>query len=283
MAIARPRDRVTGRELAGIRGEMGVDAEDLAVTLGISASKLRTLEGSSDPIPFGASKRLRWLHDDWQRAQALEASGLPACDWASEWLQAHVGLTEVDAITESLKASEVHTSGCELCRARVQYLDDRFPPQRPFPGGGMAGFLGTLGSFFLVLPRWCRPAVAGAAILLVLTLPRVLFALISGPDRLAALGAGLQAAMAALLGGAVGGFAYSFVGAPIRRIGRLGDYLAGVVCVAAYLGALAVIAEPAFGEAILDFTDPISWIVFGFCSVLFGLLVGHWWFKDFDR
>jgi Mn2+/Fe2+ NRAMP family transporter len=71
--------------------------------------------------------------------------------------------------------------------------------------------------------------------------------------------------------GAVGGLTYSLTRPTLERLGWPGDYLAGIVCVAAYFGAIAAVA-PLFGEPIID--DLPGLVIFAFCAVLFGILVG---------
>jgi hypothetical protein len=125
------------------------------------------------------------------------------------------------------------------------------------------------------MPAWLRPAVAGALVVLVLTAGRVLLALPTFIHRREALSDALKLAVAAPALGAVAGLAYSFVGRPLRRVPAIGPYLAGLVTVGAYLGAMAGLAI-AWGEE----ADEAFWVAFGVCAVIFGLVLGHQLFRE---
>ena len=125
------------------------------------------------------------------------------------------------------------------------------------------------------IPAWLRPAVVGALAVSVLTASRVLLALpglVRQPhmDRDA-----LWLAVAAPLLGATAGLAYSLLGKPVSQLPRVGPYLAGIVTIGAYLGAMATLAVAA-GEK----TDDAFWAAFGICTVIFGLVFGHHFFRD---
>jgi hypothetical protein len=71
---------------------------------------------------------------------------------------------------------------------------------------------------------------------------------------------------------------YAGVRGPLRRLGRVGAYLTGMLCVWTYLGALAAVAPIAFGEPMIE--DGASVVIFLIAGAFFGLLVGHWWLRD---
>jgi hypothetical protein len=72
---------------------------------------------------------------------------------------------------------------------------------------------------------------------------------------------------------------YAFVGKPARRVPVVGPYLAGIIAVAGYmgcvLGPIAAVGGGDPGEG--DLAASLG--SFAFVSVLFGLLVGHKWFR----
>jgi hypothetical protein len=69
----------------------------------------------------------------------------------------------------------------------------------------------------------------------------------------------LEAAMMwAGLAGAISGFVYGVVGAPLRRRGRVGAYLAGILTAAGYAAALLLIVLPKLGEPAYDST--VNWL-----------------------
>ena len=86
----------------------------------------------------------------------------------------------------------------------------------------------------------------------------------------------------AAAGGAAGGLAYVLLGRPLRLVPRIGRYLAGIVTVAVYLGAILLMIEyidPANGLSLRDRDGLYSYIV---CTILFGIAVGHFWFGNLD-
>ena len=131
------------------------------------------------------------------------------------------------------------------------------------------------------VPAWLRPAAYGAGILaaivsfrLVLALPSILASPMSAIEPLLAI-------LAAAAAGASGGFAYTLVRPALRKLGRIGNYLTGIVCVGAYLSALMLVAPVAFGEQFIE--GPEGWVAVGITTLLFGLVVGHAWFSPATR
>ena len=126
-------------------------------------------------------------------------------------------------------------------------------------------------------PSWLRPALIGALLLFAIVAVRMVFALprlLSHPAEITPLLLALGAASAA---GAAGGLAYSLLGAPLRGLRVVGPYLAGVVTVIAYMGALALAAPYAFGEPLIEHRSDVG--PFLVISILFGLVMGHSWFR----
>jgi len=118
----------------------------------------------------------------------------------------------------------------------------------------------------------------GALVLGAIVSVRILFALpvlFSSPG---VLGGALLAVGAAAGAGAFGGIAFSLTRPVLRKLGRPGDYLTGIVCVFAYMGALAVAAPNAFGEPLIH--DSSEWVIFSIVSLFFGLVIGHSWFRQ---
>jgi drug/metabolite transporter (DMT)-like permease len=90
----------------------------------------------------------------------------------------------------------------------------------------------------------------------------------------------LRALAAAALGGAAWGVAYSLTRPTLRKLGTLGAYLTGVVCVIAYGGSLVAVAPIAFGETLIE--DRVGLFAFLVMAVLFGLIIGHQLFRDVE-
>ena len=140
--------------------------------------------------------------------------------------------------------------------------------------------LKTLILFAQRLPPWLRPAYFGAVALFFIVGVRMLFAipLIVRQHKLGEFALGLAAATAA---GAVGGFGYTFLGAPARRIPYVGPYVAGLVTIGAYMLALLV-AAPFISKDEPLVSDKSDAIVFACVTVFFGLLAGYFWFRKLD-
>ena len=128
------------------------------------------------------------------------------------------------------------------------------------------------------IPRLLRPALLGAALLFAIVSIRMVFAiprLMQHPVELRSL---LLALGAASSTGAVGGLAYSLVGAPLRSVRGIGPYLTGIVTVSAYMGALVIAAPYAFGETLIERRSDL--IVFVVVMAFFGMVMGHSWFRE---
>jgi len=138
---------------------------------------------------------------------------------------------------------------------------------------------------FLRLPEWVRPAVAGGALVLLVLLPRVLLglpALLVGRESVGALVRTLFAGAAA---GIAGGLVHGLSRPQLRRLGRRGDYLSGVVILYGYLGAL-LLASPFLFERSSIPSDLQGALLFLVLATGLGLVAGHVWFggpNDLDR
>ena len=135
--------------------------------------------------------------------------------------------------------------------------------------------------FLFALPEWLRPPAIGAAILFGIVGVRIVFALPFGIVKSAAdVNAGLVALFGATAAGAVGGFAYSFIGRPLRRVPVVGRYLAGIVCVGAYLAPLLLWGDKLFGgKPEFDFHDTSDVVICLVITVFFGVVMGQSWFR----
>ncbi|MDQ2932441.1 MAG: hypothetical protein M3Y05_16695 [Gemmatimonadota bacterium] len=131
------------------------------------------------------------------------------------------------------------------------------------------------------LPAWLQPPAVGAVILFAIVAFRVLLVL---PGIILHGGRGLGASLAVLAvatgAGAAGGLAYSFIGRPLWRIPVVGRYLAGMVCVAAYLTPLLLLfGNEAGKEKVFDFHVTSVIVLWLSMVALFGIVIGQSWFK----
>jgi len=87
--------------------------------------------------------------------------------------------------------------------------------------------------------------------------------------------------LAAVTGaGFLGGAAYVILGRPARRFPVIGPYLAGIITIAAYMGAL-LLASPFISEEPLV-KQRSDLVIFAIVTVFFGLIAGHSWFREKD-
>ena len=252
---------------------LGETDDQLAGTLGVTPDIVRAWATGRARIPLREAKYVVFLVAAKERAVALETSGLADC----AWIRAHDTPPATDDLKELDKHGNAilrHMETCPTCLAREQWATERFGPMPAPPAGGLL----RLFEWVERVPPIARPAAVGAALLAALVLLRVLFALprlINAPRELAGAGFAVIAAAAA---GAIGGFAYSLTRPALKRLGRPGDYLTGIICVFAYAGSLALAAPFAFGEAIVE--DRAGWVIMAIVSIIFGLVIGHTWFRS---
>jgi len=260
-------------ELAKARELFEHNDEVLAGNLDVKPETLRAWVEKHAPIPPRFGPRIAWIVAAAEREAALRSSGLAECEWLAA-KDAEPYPRDADALLRHLQLMERHELECPVCGARKQFVDERFGPLPPMPP------LGWMRVFALVdrIPSWARPPVFGAAVLALMTSVRVLFMLprlYASPGKM---GEALIAVVAAAGAGALGGLAYSLTRPSFKRLGRPGDYLTGIVCVLAYMGAIVAVAPIAFGKPMVEGRSDV--MVFVAVSVLFGLVIGHTWFKS---
>ncbi len=251
-------------DVRAARERLGLTPEALAAELSVTEGEVRAWEGGTIRVP---AQMRRWM--EWYVARAewdahMEASGLPACGWVADARDRVLHATGSSQIALA-KELVAHMEACTTCQARNAWARENLPPPPDPPATGAARLIALIGR----LPGWARPATFGAVALFLMTAVRILFpAVFRSPLRvLEALGVAFLAAAA----GAVGGFAYSLTRPSLARLGTPGDYLSGIVATAAYVGAVAAVAA-LLGEPII--TDLPGTVIFAFCSVLFGVVVG---------
>ena len=119
----------------------------------------------------------------------------------------------------------------------------------------------------------------GAAFLFCVMCFRVLWLLPAVLTRPAVRQEALLSLAAGTVAGAAGGLGYSLLGAPLRRVPRIGRDLAGVVTIGSYVGAIAVAAS--FTDApMLVPDDRGTWAVAGLVVLFFGIVVGRMWLDE---
>jgi hypothetical protein len=101
-------------------------------------------------------------------------------------------------------------------------------------------------------------------------------AILKHPEQFGEFALGLLGAAGA---GAIGGFGYSLLGAPARRIPLIGPYVAGVITITAYmLGAVLLFTFIIPDDPLIK--DRTDVVIFSVVTLFFGLLAGYFWFRD---
>jgi transcriptional regulator with XRE-family HTH domain len=268
---------ISPAQLRSALAELGWSSEQLSDELSVENEQLEAWERGDQVIPAIVAQRIRWHVANAERERALRASQLPECDWVANWEDSTPPEDDdLDATLAHLESLQQHAQACSVCTARERFLSERFAPLPPYPMPARFRLLGSLGNLVEHVPPFFRPPLVGALILGGIVAVRVVFAVPSLLRTPAEFLGALAALVAAAGAGAVGGVVYSVVRPPLRHLGRAGDYITGVASVAGYMGALIVVAPVAFGESLAEGVE--AWIIWGITSLLFGLVVGHWWF-----
>ncbi|HTK56738.1 MAG TPA: hypothetical protein VL295_07935 [Gemmatimonadales bacterium] len=215
-----------------------------------------------------------------QRLAAIdrEISGLGTCGWAKARLTPEIRAAAAadPAQLRALSAElDAHAKECTICRIRDEAIE-RLSQAMPMPWeyrvySGYQDWVERR-------PRWLRPALDGAAVMLILTLPRVLVGIVMGM-RAGDVGAVLGVSAAAGGGaGLVGGNAYRMLKPFARRGGVLGGLLAGVLLMAILTGATAGVLAliPAFDGGL---AQRWVWVAFGILTFTAGPILGWLWFR----
>jgi hypothetical protein len=269
---------VTGTELRIRRERLGLSHAQVSDLVGDHPEELRGYETIAGQLPRALRRRLEWALANAERAQFLRENGVEDCVWVEEQLRG-LDFGNRRAVDERVAAINAHAQDCPVCLRRHAVLIT-LPPLPPPPLSPAAGLLTEVAARVSALPRWVRPAAVGALLMGTVAVIRAIATLFlrgGAPSPrllLVVLGSiGLGA-----YGGLVGGVAYALVREPSRRWGRLGDYATGLVCAYAFLLAFGIPA--ALSSAENTFRTPGAWAVLGAMGTLFGLVIGHHWFRS---
>lgn len=266
-------------ELSAARTRLGLTPDEFAAELGLPPHAYVACEAGEAKLPKREAQHVAFLVACAERDEALAQSGLPTCAWIEQWEREEPSLdTKAEARLAHVQRAETHAKSCATCLAREQFVRERFPDMPKPPVAGWIRIFGVVAAWVEARPAWMRPAIYGAAAVAAMTSIRAVFMLLGAvrEPRLALLALGAVAAAA--LAGAGGGLVYSFLGRPVRRVPVVGPYLAGIVAVAGYLGSFGVLMALG-GEDLAEGGPGASLVAFGFVSILFGLVVGHQWFR----
>jgi hypothetical protein len=164
---------MTHTEFIVARDRLRFTSESLAAELGLTPAITAAWADGTVAVPSRHARELQWRVAVAERTAALEAGGLPECNWVTAWDAAPLP-DEPSAQTEQFEALERHSTSCAACQARERYVNERFPPMPPRPLPGALGVLAAVSAHVDRLPAWARPAAYGALAFSALTAFRVL-------------------------------------------------------------------------------------------------------------
>ena len=269
---------MTGIELRQRRTELGLSVNDLSQMVSAPAGAIERCEELGAPLPKTLSRRIDWILANEERRQVMKANGIDECPWLERYQQGMAGAGVKD-MEDRLRELQTHVKACPLCQRR-QAFASTLPPLPPPPLSPLVRILFAIVEQVQRLPKWARPAAVGALLIGGVTVLRAVFLVtLQGVPLSASLLMTILVAMAiGAYGGAVGGLAYGFVRDKCRKFGRIGDYLTGIVCMYAYLIAF-VIPLSLFTEEEM-FRTTSGWVIMAIVGTVFGLLIGHTWFRE---
>jgi hypothetical protein len=270
-------NRMTAEDLTRARALLGLSPGELAAEMGLTEPVVRAWEDGSLRIPQQYAIQIVWRAAVAERQAALASSGLPECTWVARWMD--VAPPRGSGQREHLEALRRHAAACPQCTARARFIEQNFPPMPELPIPTPVRVLRAAGKSLKRLPPWLRAAIVGAVAIGVFTILRVAGMAIGGEgpsplDALLLIGGSI---IGGAYLGAVAGITYAIVRDPLRKIGRAGDYVAGILCVWAYLLASVIPMQLLTGRPAFATPDEAAAVALG--SAVVGVIIGHLWFR----
>ena len=199
---------MTGAEARLAREALGLTQEEMAASFGMTPAVVAGWEDGRVKVPRHVRATLQWTAAQIERRDALAASGLPTCDW----IQAFEKEAEPRGPGQQKERQArltAHMQTCEICKARVAYIAERFPPMPRPPVTGWMALALPIFERIRRLPEWAQPPAIGGVVCLAYSLIKLVFVL---PQVVAAGISGLLVALAGFAAsaaiGVVGGFVY---------------------------------------------------------------------------
>ena len=257
-------------EIALRRKRAGLSTEQLADDLGVSVDMVVAWEAGARKMPFKHKRSFNWFVAAAERAAAIEQSGLPECEWMKR-LDNEV-LADPDKVAANLRELEQHQDECPTCRARTQYLDERFPPLPPFPLPWWQRALGPILDLDDDRLPGRRVVALSATVPLLFLLGWLLgFAPRSWPFGVVAYFAALGVAVICGIG------LYRGL-RPLHRLGPVGRWLArSVAGVIAMVGFVSIVMLAGFGSVLSPDHVAPAWSDMFLVGVLTGLAFALVW------
>jgi hypothetical protein len=268
---------MTAEDLTRVRALLGLSPGELAAEMGLTEPVVRAWEDGSLRIPQQYAIQIVWRAAVAERQAALASSGLPECTWVARWMD--VAPPRGPAQRGHLDALRRHAAVCPHCTARAHFIEQNFPPMPDLPVPAPIRALRAAGKVLKRLPQWLRATVVGAVAVGLFAILRVAGMTIAG-EAPSLVDATLLIAGSIVGGaylGAVAGITYAIVRDPLRKIGRAGDYVTGILCVWAYLLASVIPMQLLTGRPAFATPEEAGAVAFG--GAVVGAIIGHLWFR----
>ena len=269
-------DRMTAEDLAHARALLGLSPAELAAEMGLTEHVVRAWEDGSLRIPREYALQIAFRAAIAERQAALASSGLPECAWVARWMD---GTARGPGERAHFEALRRHAAACPACTARARFIETNFPPMPELPVPAPIRIVRMARTWLERRPPWLRAVVVGAAVTGLFTVLRLAGMVINdvAPPPADALLFLLGGILGGAYLGAVAATAYMIVRDPLRRLGRMGDYLAGILCTWVFLLAALIPVQLITGRP--AFATPGDAVVVALGGALIGTMIGHLWFR----
>jgi hypothetical protein len=269
-------DRMTAEDLARARALLGLSPAELAAEMGLTEHVVRAWEDGSLRIPREYALQIAFRAAIAERQAALASSGLPECAWVARWMESTPRGPGERAHFEALRR---HAAACPACTARARFIETNFPPMPELPVPAPIRAMRVAGKWLEKRPPWLRAIVVGAGAATVFGVLRLAGMAINGvaPSPTGALLFLLLWILSGAYLGAVATLAYVIVRDPLRRLGRLGDYVAGILCTWVFLLAALIPAQYLTGRP--AFPTPAHAVMVAVGGALIGTMIAQLWFR----
>jgi hypothetical protein len=211
-----------------------------------------------------------------ERQAALVSSGLPECAWVARWMESTPRGPGERSHFDALRR---HAASCPACTARARFIETNFPPMPNLPVPAPIRAMRVAVQWLEKRPKWLRAIVVGAAVGGVFGIVRMVGMALTGlaPSAINALIIPVLGVVGGAYLGAVAALTYAIVRDPLRRLGRLGDYLAGILCAWVFLLAAFIPVQYLTGRP--AFASPGHAAIFAIAGAIVGAMIAQLWFR----
>ncbi len=134
-------------ELRAAREQMRLEPDAMAAQIGVTPHVYAAFEAGTLAIPVKHARIAAHFAALAGQREALEASGLPECQWWVTWSEGVPpwGSPKLDGHIASGRA---HFGTCVTCQARASYVSEHCPPLPEFPAPWTHRVVGRIADWF---------------------------------------------------------------------------------------------------------------------------------------